>query len=101
MPNQTALAWSYSPKEIRGTSKMYLLETPLHCVFENEEGYFVIRNEMLDIIGTGETEEEAKNSFAVEFDYIYTRYNELADEQLSERLLKIKKILSLIVKNIN
>jgi hypothetical protein len=55
---------------------------------------------MLDIIGTGESEESAKESFAVEFDYIFTRYNELPENQLSERLLKIKTIINLLVKSV-
>jgi hypothetical protein len=52
---------------------------------------------MLDIIGTGQSVIEAENAFAQEFDYIFTRYNELAVSQLSDRLLLIKNILNNIV----
>ena len=55
MGNYVATAWAYSPKQIRVENKIYTFDSALHCVSEQEENYFVIRNEMLDIIGTGET----------------------------------------------
>ena len=55
---------------------------------------------MLDIIGTGETEDEAEISFAQEFDYIYNRFNELDDSQLTERIKNIKLFANYLVKSI-
>jgi len=56
---------------------------------------------MLEIIGTGETENDAVKSFEQDFDYIYRRYNELEESKLSERIMRIKKIINLLVKTIS
>jgi hypothetical protein len=85
-------------EQIRTNGKIYDLLFPLRCILEEEGNYFIVRNDMLDLVGTGLTEIEAKESFFMEFDFAYMRYNELADEKLSDRLLKIKRILNFIVK---
>ncbi len=77
------------------------LNFDLLCIFEKEDDYFVIKNEMLDIIGTGLTEVAAKESFCQEFDFIYQRYNQLEDNKLSNRILNIKKIINILVKKIS
>jgi hypothetical protein len=82
-------------------NKSYELNFPLRCLLENEEGYYVLTSEMLDIVGTGTTEETALKSLSQEFDFIYQRYNQLSDDQLSDRLKNIKKILNITVKKIN
>ena len=74
-------------------NKKYFLNFPLMCHLEREDGYYTITCAMLDIIGTGLTEAEAEANFNQEFDFIYTRFHELKDEKLSQRLLNIKKIL--------
>ncbi len=51
---------------------------------------------MLDIIGTGRDENEAKASFAEEFDFIYRRLNTLNDDQLTER----NKLIKININNI-
>lgn len=81
-------------------TKKYFLNFPLKCNLEHEDGYYTITCEMLDLIGTGLTEEEAEANFNQEFDFIYTRYHQLKDEQLSNRLLNIKKILQIAVKSV-
>ncbi len=63
-------------------NKIYNLRFPLRCKFENEEGFYTIQSELLDIIGTGETEDEAENTFGQEFDFIFKRYNGLEEGQL-------------------
>jgi hypothetical protein len=94
------ISMSYAPSEIDFDGKKYILNFPLRCLFEKEENYFIIQSEMLDIIGTGETKEEAELSFKQEFDYIYNLYNETENEKLSKRLIKIKTILDNIVKQV-
>lgn len=85
-------------EQIKIKDKIYDLLFPLRCILEKEDSYFVVRNEMLDLVGTGLTETKAKEDFFMEFDFAYIRFNELADEKLSDRLLKIKRILNFIVK---
>ena len=60
----------------------------------------MIQSELLDIVGTGETEDEAEINFAEEFSFIYKRYNELTDEKLSDRIVSIKTILNYLVKSV-
>jgi hypothetical protein len=96
------ISLSYSPSVIEVHGRTYHFKYPLISRFYWEEGedekYYIVENEMFDIVGTGLTEEAAKQSFCEEFDYIYQRYNELSDTELSERLINIKNQLHLIVK---
>jgi len=91
---------SYSPEIININRKQYILNFPLRCLFAKEEDYYVINNEQLDIIGTGETQDEAEQNFNEEFDYLYNRLNSLKDDQLNKRLLRIKGVLNSFVKEV-
>jgi predicted RNase H-like HicB family nuclease len=91
---------SYSPDVIVYNDKAYVLNFPLRSSLDKENDYYVIHNEMLDIIGTGETEDDAEKNFAEEFDFIYKRYNELNDNQLSDKLNRIKVFLNHLVKSV-
>lgn len=91
---------SYSPEIINVNKKQYILNFPLRCLFEKEDDYYVINNEQLDIIGTGETQDDAEQNFNEEFDYLYNRLNSLKDSQLNKRLLRIKNVLNSFVKEV-
>lgn len=91
---------SYSPEIININRKQYILNFPLRCLFAKEEDYYVINNEQLDIIGTGETQDEAEQNFNEEFDYLYNRLNSLEDNQLNKRLLRVKNVLNSFVKEV-
>ena len=69
-------------------------------MFEKEDNYFVIQSEMLGIIGTGLTEDEAENSFAEEFDFVYKRFNTLDSNSLTNHNRLIKDILNQIVEKV-
>lgn len=98
-PNKS-ISLSYAPNIIELETKKYILNFPLRCNLEHEDDYYIITCEMLDIIGTGLTQEDAEINFNQEFDFIYTRYHELNDENLSNRILNIKKILQIAVKSV-
>ncbi len=91
------IALEFAPEVIIVEDRKYILKHPLRCLFEKDDDYFVIQNEMLDIIGTGLTEDDAEKSFCEEFDYIYQRYNALKDEQLTQKIFLAKTILNQIV----
>jgi hypothetical protein len=91
---------SYAPDVIVHQGDSYILNFPLRCSLEKEDGYYLIQSELLDIVGTGETEDEAEIIFAEEFSFIYKRYNELTDKKLSDRIVSIKTILNYIVKSV-
>ncbi|WJJ96531.1 hypothetical protein [Algibacter luteus] len=91
---------SYSPEVINVNRKQYILNFPLRCLFAKEDDYYIINNEQLDIIGTGETQAEAEQNFNEEFDYLYNRLNSLKDSQLNKRLLRIKSVLNSFVKEV-
>jgi predicted RNase H-like HicB family nuclease len=80
--------------------KTYVLAFPLRCKLEKEDDYFIIQSEMLDIVGTGKTIDEAENNFSEEFNFVYTRYNQLPETKLGDRLKRIKTILNSLVQKI-
>ncbi len=91
---------SYSPEVINVNGKQYILNFPLRCLFAKDDDYYIISNEQLDLIGTGETQDEAEQNFNEEFDYLYDRLNSLKDNQLNKRLLRIKSVLNSFVKEV-
>jgi len=91
---------SYSPKLINVNGKQYIFNSPLRCLFEKEEDYFVINNELIGVIGTGLTQDDAEKSFNEEFDYLFSRLNSLNDDKLGKKLLSSKTIINIIVKEV-
>lgn len=79
----------------------YTLFSSLRCLLEKEDDYYVMSCEILDLVGTGSTIEEAELSFAEEFEHIYIRYNALPNEELTKRLQSIKTILNALVKQVD
>jgi hypothetical protein len=84
----------YAPVIIISDMTKYILKYPLRCLFKKEENYFVIQSEMLNIIGTGLTQDEAETSFSEEFDYLYKRLQSLESKFLTNHNLLIKNILN-------
>ncbi len=87
----------FATEAITYGKRTYLLAFPLRCKLEKEENYFVIQSEMLDIVGTGMTIDEAENNFSEEFNFIFNRYNKLPGNKLGDRLKRIKTILNSLV----
>ncbi len=81
-------------------NRKYVLKNPLRCLFEKEDDYFIIQSELLGIIGTGRTQEEAEKSFSLEFDFLYNRLQTLQNEQLTHHNQLIKNIIREMVVNI-
>ncbi len=91
---------SYSPEIINVNNRQYILQFPLRCLFEKEDDFYTIENELLDVIGTGLTQDEAEQNFNEEFDFLYHRLNQLTDEQLTKRLIRIKITLNSYIKEV-
>lgn len=91
---------SYSPEIINMNEKQYVLNYPLRCLFAKEDGFYIIHNEQLDLIGTGESQDEAEENFNEEFDFLFNRLNSLDDSKLSTRLVRVKGFISDLVKEI-
>ncbi|MCF6405425.1 hypothetical protein L3C95_21145 [Chitinophaga filiformis] len=98
--NQPVMS-SYSPHVIISEQRTYSLYSPLSSQLSQEDKHFLIENEMLGIVASGRTQAEAEQDFAQEFDFIYQRYNELSDAQMSGRIKRIKTLLNTIVKEVN
>jgi hypothetical protein len=98
--NKTAML-PYSPGTIVSEQRIYTLYTPLVSKLSQEDKHFIIENEMLGIVASGRTEDEAESDFAREFDFIYQRYNQLIDNEMTVRVKRIKTILNSIVKEVN
>jgi hypothetical protein len=92
---------AYSPDVININDKQYFFNFPIHCSFEKEEDYYIIKNELIDITATGMTIDEVEQNFNEEFDYLYIRLNELDNSKLSKRLQNIKLAINLFIKEVN
>jgi hypothetical protein len=90
----------YAPIVIVADAVKYFFKYPLRCLFEKEDNYFIIQSEMLGIIGTGLTEDDAEKSFAEEFDFMYNRLNSLDSSSLTNHNLIIKNIITQIVEKV-
>lgn len=91
---------SYSPEIININGKQFVLKYPLRCLFEKEDDYFVINNEILGIIGTGKNLDDAEQNFNEEFDYLFKKLNSLNDNQLSKKMLIAKTTINNYVKEV-
>jgi predicted RNase H-like HicB family nuclease len=87
----------FATKVINYAGKSYILAFPLRCKLEKEADYFVIQSEMLDIVGTGKTIDDAEKNFSEEFHFVYNRYNELPNSKLGDRIQRIKTMLNSLV----
>ncbi len=91
---------SYSFDYIQHENNTYALHDRLHCKVErDDDDNYIIKSEMLDILGKGETEEEAAQNFEQAFDTLFQSYKELNEEALNERQLRIKNLLHLLIKS--
>jgi len=90
---------SYSTDKIAHGGRVYELNIPLRCLFLKEDGYYLIQNELLDLIGTGNTQEEAEHNFFKAFDYSYMRFNN-PKVKLNRRLIAVRDILRVIIKSV-
>lgn len=91
---------AYSPKEITYVNKVYILNSALPSELGHEGKFVTIENDMLGISATGKTEGDAEFDFAREFDFIYQRYNQLKDSEMTTRIRRIKLLLNAIVKEV-
>ena len=89
---------AFSPEKIQFGKKVYCFNAPLHCKVDVEDGYYVVQNDLLDIVGTGDTFEEAVLSFSEDFDFIVNHYKELNDNEMSSRIKRAKEFIRLILK---
>jgi hypothetical protein len=92
---------AYSPDIINVNDKQYILKYPIHCSFIKEDNFYLIKNELIDITATGLSIEEAELNFNEEFDFLYSRLNNLNDSKISQRMQNIKIAINLFVKEVN
>lgn len=97
--NKSAML-SYSPDIIISEKREYILHSSLPSKLSLKEKFYVIENDMLGIVATGITEEEAEADFAKEFDFIYQRYNELSEDEMTVRVRRIRILINSIVKQV-
>lgn len=90
---------SYSTDKIEHEGRVYEINHPLRCLFLKDGNYYIIQNELLDLIGTGNTQEEAEQNFFKAFDYSYMRFNN-PKVKLNKRLTAVRDILRVIVKSV-
>ncbi len=84
----------FSPKVINGEDRKYVFNFPLLSIMTKEDGQYMILNDMLAMIAVGRTRAEVKQDFADLFDYVYRRYNEFPEKELTEKRMRIKTLLN-------
>ena len=72
----------------------------LFHIYKEGSGY-IIENEQLDLYASAATESDAKINLYGQFDDSYQRFEELKNEQLGKRLLRVKQYMNNIVKSVN
>lgn len=92
---------SIAPEEIVAEDKIYRLHTPLLCAVTKEDGNFIVEHKMLDLYAAGATIDEAEIDFYNEFHQSYQLFQSLPDNELSERLLRAKVLMSTYIKEIS
>lgn len=85
--------------EFKGTT--FNLYSPIFCTLNKEDGYFLLRNDLLDISASGLTIKDAEYEFSENFYYCYYRFNDLSDEKLSSNLVRVKAIINILVSSIS
>lgn len=80
--------------------RRYELNTPIYFQFYQEGKGIVIENEQFDLFAAGKDLPQAKQNLNNHFDHTYQRLNELKEEQLSKRLVAIKKYYDFNVKKV-
>ena len=98
--DKTKTSLSFSPEVINIKGKQYILNYPLRCSFEQEENYYVIQYEPLDLIGTGMNEDEAERNFNEEFHFLYSKLVSTPDKKLSKHLQKVKTFFMEVLKSV-
>jgi hypothetical protein len=89
---------TFDPEVITCKNTQYELRYPLRSKIIESEGKVIIENEQLGIYSYGDSIDEAEEMFCDEFDYLYTRYNELDNSKLNSAANFIKIYLNQIVK---
>lgn len=83
--------------KIQFEQTLYNLRYPIYCELIHEDESYSLENKQLGIYAFGKTIEEAQVNFAEDFDYIFTRYNSLSNDELTQDVITIKQFLNLIV----
>ena len=84
-------------EKIIGSDKTYQLKYPIYCEMNTENDLYFLENRQFGLYAAGKTREEAEASFFEEFEFIYNRYNSLADSQLTDDVINIKQSLNSIL----
>lgn len=90
----------YAPSVIVGESSKYILKYPLRCKFEKVDDFFVIESEMLGLIGTGYSEDEAELAFSEEFDYLFMKLSSLGESEFTKHNRFIKNVLEYYIEKV-
>lgn len=88
---------TFEPEIINCKDYQYELRYPLRSKISELDDKIIIEHELLGIYAYGDDIDEAEEMFADEFDYLYTRYNELDNSKLGEDVLFVKGFLNQIV----
>lgn len=87
----------YAPEYIETENYYYKFKFPLNCKIDKKDQTFTLENDTIGIYSFGRSEDEAEINFNEEFDYIFKRYNEIDDKNLTEDVKFIKLYLNNLI----
>lgn len=90
-----------SIRTLEANGQTFTFFDALSCIVDRNEDGFIIENEELGLVAAGDTMEELKNQFALQFAHTYKRLGKLSDDSLSKRLQRVKKRMNLMIKSIS
>jgi len=80
--------------KVRGKLKCYRAKTTIEVRMYREGAWFFAENETLDVIGTGETIQEAFLDVQQHIAYFKEHYSGIAESRLSSKALRLKEAYS-------
>lgn len=89
---------AHSLNKLESQTFSYDLNFPLYVFREDIDNVVYLENQEYGLFAQGDTYVEALEMFKQEFDFIYNRYNELSDNELTVDVQIIKQYLNRIVK---
>jgi hypothetical protein len=81
----------------QGQGKKFILKYPVPCYFYEEEDSLIGECHSLGLISNGESEQEIRDNFDLDFDFLYSNYFLEPNENLTKDAKRLKELLENII----
>ena len=84
----------------QGQACKFILKYPIPCFFYFDEDSLIGECPNLGLISAGESRQDIRNYFDVEFEFLYETYFKEKDKNLTTDAKQLKKAISSLLKNV-